>query len=323
MAELLSTGAPFKHLAVRGSTTAAYYLNEEQVKIEHSENIGRHFVAIGSGIPADTVILEERPISLAVQPTVVGIKCTACYHDLHFRFLPCPKCTTAVYCDSKCAQADALLHVNSCNGLKELFYEKVGTFAMHILLMITRVGGPKVALQIQSKLAEEGYTIDDYLKEKKNGSSSGKPEETVADYKMACILASNEEKQPLESHVKYTIMALETAVAIINAFSDSANSDLMEPDFFVPFAAKLTTNLRQLSYNVFGWTDWSADLYVGNCQALVGSLVNHSCVANTKWEWSDGVITFTTKREVAPGEHITISYGPSDWQSYSTRQEVN
>ncbi|XP_017461490.1 PREDICTED: SET and MYND domain-containing protein DDB_G0292140-like, partial [Rhagoletis zephyria] len=331
LAEVLpssSTTSSLKSIAVRGSTAAEYRINEQQVRIENSANIGRHFVANGI-IPAETVILQERPISLAVQPTVLGVKCTACYHDLGHRYVPCEECTRAVYCDSGCAQADALVHSTTCGGMKELLYEKVGTFAMHLLQLITRVGGPKEALEIQRKLADEGYSIDQYLEEKK-ALLSGKDKNvlldhqlSVVDYKMACILASNEDKQTLESHVKYTVMALETAIAIIFVSEKEGDNGhlLDETDFLVPFAARLTTNLRQLSYNVFGWTDWALDLYVGNCQALVGSLVNHSCVANTKWEWKDGVISFVTKREVAAGEHITISYGPSDWQSYSTRQE--
>ena len=59
---------------------------------------------------------------------------------------------------------------------------------------------------------------------------------------------------------------------------------------------------------------------MANCQCLVGSLINHSCVPNTSWDWKDGVITFITKKDIPKDTEITITYGPYKEMCYYKRQ---
>jgi len=178
--------------------------------------------------------------------------------------------------------------------------------------MIVKVGGPEKAMEIQAD--KDYYSIDQYLKDYKM-----KSDRKNASYKMSSILADNDSKHNEEDNIAHVITAIELGVCLLIVHGGGQ----YEPHYFPKFAAMLVVDYRRIIYNVFGWTDWDTDEYVANCQCCVGSLINHSCVANVQWCWKDGVITFSTTREIQAGEEVTISYGPDAVSSYSSRQEVS
>lgn len=164
---------------------------------------------------------------------------------------------------------------------------------------------------------------------------------------MSCSLWDHDDKHGPDANVNHTMMAIQVAALleltnqkdrIPNSqdlttnqsdasqvdYLDSANHKqaYLDQDFFVQFAALLVVDIRRIVFNVSGWTDWNIDKYVTNCQCLVGSLINHSCVPNTRWEWSDGVICFTIKHAIEADQEVTISYGPSKSGQYFDLQKV-
>ncbi|KAI2809401.1 hypothetical protein BLOT_000550, partial [Blomia tropicalis] len=128
---------------------------------------------------------------------------------------------------------------------------------------------------------------------------------------------------PDHSNAYHTVIALETA-AVLDLVH---NVRMRRPgnQFLLHFVDMIMVDIRRIIFNVFGWHeynhDWSVRGHVANCQCLVGSLINHSCVPNTTWEWNDGIIRFTTKVAIPKGTEITITYGPSKDMTYVKRQE--
>lgn len=143
-------------------------------------------------------------------------------------------------------------------------------------------------------------------------------DKTIPNYSMSSILADHDVLHTGKDNVTHVIMGIEIAIALQLAHP---NSVPFSSSAFTRFAAMICTDIRRVIYNVFGWTDWDLDTYIANCQCLVGSLVNHSCAPNTRWQWKDGVISFVAKRDIPAGEEVTISYGPSSSsQTYKSRQ---
>ena len=147
------------------------------------------------------------------------------------------------------------------------------------------------------------YSIDDYLAERNQCDIPEKQksaEEKARAYKMASILWDHDEKHGLHENVIHTVTGLETTILLdlVHGFRYTRPSD----DFLLDFVKMLIVDMRRLAFNVFGWQCW-ADAecctlsHIAYAQCLVGSLINHSCVPNTTWEFNDaGVIQFTANR---------------------------
>lgn len=293
------------------------YVLDPRVIIQQSPVVGRHFIATQE-IPEGTILLHERPYSIVMEMEYLGKKCSHCQHDLEHRYIPCEHCIEAVYCDSVCArQAWTTYHQSEC-GMQSLLRSITST-CCHVFKMISRVG-PCEAFDIQS--SNNDYTIDQYLKE--TADQAVRPINEQINYKMSSILWDHDSKHGTDSNAYHTVIAIET-VALLDLVHKFR---LIRPStqFLLSLIVMVIIDIRRIIFNVFGWheydpEDWSVRGHVANCQCLVGSLINHSCVANTSWEWKDGRIYFTTKQSIMAGEQITITYGPSKDQGYQQRQQ--
>lgn len=186
--------------------------------------------------------------------------------------------------------------------------------------------GPINAFDVEEETKGD-YSIDQYLAQFSEDVDCPEEEWTVQQkekkYRMSSILWHHNEKHSDYYNAQHTVVAVEVAVLldIIHNFRKYRPGD----DFFLAFTSMVLVNMRRIGFNVFGWheynDDWSTRGHVANCQCLVGSLINHSCECNVSWGWNDGIITFTTKRAIASGEQITISYGTSKGQEHYKRQE--
>lgn len=71
-------------------------------------------------------------------------------------------------------------------------------------------------------------------------------------------------------------------------------------EVFVKLVDIALINIRKLMTNVFSWQSncIHEDTAVGTCHVLIGSNINHSCIPNVNWSFSNGCIIYTTTRLV-------------------------
>lgn len=149
----------------------------------------------------------------------------------------------------------------------------------------------EVHFNIDDYLAEEGQRVKAHLEKT--------DEEKWRAYAMASVLVSHEASHSHSELVWQTVAGLEMA-ALFDA-QYALNLFENEP-LFLDLACMLVADVRRIAFNVFGWQSWASEdasselHHLAQAQCLVGSLVNHSCVPNTSWEFSDeGVIQFVAK----------------------------
>ncbi len=238
-------------------------------------------------------------------------------------------CTEPIFCNRACFQAAYQVYHRFECGLASLARSQMTMSAAHVFRIFSRMG-PLEAFDVEEE-TNGAYSIDQYLAE--FGEDVDVPEEQwtpaqkAKKYRMSSILWHHDEKHNGYYNAQHCVVAVEVTVLLdlIHHF----RSRRPGRDFLVAFASRVLVNMRRITFNVFGWheyresaeDDWSTRGHVANCQCLVGSLINHSCECNVSWGWTDGVITFTTKRAIAAGEQITITYGPGKGMTHYKRQE--
>lgn len=271
------------------------YKIDERCSIKHSPVVGRHFIA-NDDIAEGTIILKENPYSIIIENDYLHKKCSACYRNLDYKIFPCVNCTELLFCNRTCyLNAFNTFHKHEC-GLIALL--KNGTSPLfHVFRMMSRVG-PLNAYETERSLPH--YSIEDYLSEenqRKLPETMKTLDEKLRAYKMSSILWDHNSKHSNCSNVHHTVIGIELAALmdhIHGIFTDRSN------EFLLDFIDMLIVDIRRIIFNVFGWheynKDWSLRGHIANCQCLVGSLINHSCVPNTNWEFVNGQIKFTTNK---------------------------
>lgn len=272
----------------------SYVLNEA-CKIVNSPVVGRHFVAT-EAIEEGTVLLEEKPYSIVMESDFLLKKCSTCFRNLGYKFYPCAHCTEIVFCDRNCyEQAYETFHKHECGFICVL--KSITSPSFHVFRMISRIG-PIEAYKTET--SKENYSIESYLAEanqRLRPELNKSQEEKCRAYKMASILWDHNSKHSIYYNVHHTIIGVE-----IGALLELVHGYVkhLDPSQFLSYIDMLIVDTRRIIFNVFGWheynDDWSLRAHIANCQCLVGSLINHSCVPNTNWEFTNGVIRFTTNR---------------------------
>ena len=169
--------------------------------------------------------------------------------------------------------------------------------SFHVFRMISRIG-PIDAYNTEE--TKQNYSIDIYMKENNQRTVpelQKSHEEKLRAYKMSSILWDHNSKHSLQANIHHTIIGMEVAV-LLDLVHDFFKQN--DNEFMLSFIDMIIVDTRRIIFNVFGWheynEDWTLRGHVANCQCLVGSLINHSCVPNTNWEFNNGQIRFVTNR---------------------------
>lgn len=188
-------------------------------------------------------------------------------------------------------------------GLRSTIFAIGNLSSLHVSQMVAFVGGPIRAFDAQLWGQQTHFSIENFLADP---AQRTRPhlEKTAAErwaaYTMASALVAHDEAHSFNENVWQTIAGLEMAALFDHLYRFRMERPSL--DFFLDLAAMLVVDIRRITFNVFGWQSWAAedsnDLeHLAQAQCLVGSLVNHSCVPNCSWEFSDeGVIQFVAKR---------------------------
>ena len=298
------------------------YRIDHRCLIRQSPVVGRHFIAKYE-IPEKTCIYQEKPYSIVIEQDYLHKKCSTCFKELKYKFFPCLYCTEIVFCDRQCfEQLYNLYHHYECGIMSML--KSLTSAAVHVFRMVSRIS-PIVAYQTETSVALEDYSIDDFIQESNQRLVHEKDktmDEKIRAYKMSSILWHHNTKHSQWSNVHHIVVGVETAIILDLVHNMSLNKS---KEFMLNFIDMVVVGIRRIIFNVFGWheynEDWSLRGHIANCQCLIGSLVNHSCVPNTNWEFKNGQISLTTNRMIKKGEEITITYGPNKDMPYDRRQE--
>lgn len=232
-----------------------------------------------------------------MESDVLHKRCSNCFIELKHRLYPCQYCTELIFCDAKCfEEAYQVFHRHEC-GLVSLL-RHITSPSFHVFRMISRVG-PLDAYHVEKE--KHGYTIENYLAEPNQRivpEVRKSQEEKREAYKMSSILWDHDSKHGQTANVHHSVVGLELAILLdlVHSIRRQKPSD----EFFLDFIDMIIVDTRRIIFNVFGWQeynqDWSLKGQIANCQCLVGSLINHSCVPNTNWEFQNGEIRFTTNQ---------------------------
>lgn len=102
----------YNHLEIENMKPNKHPKSEKKVKnfsidyrckIGKGKDKGRLFAATET-IPSGTAIFLEHPYSSVILPEMITSICAFCFCDVANRFVPCDKCTDAVYCSADCVQ---------------------------------------------------------------------------------------------------------------------------------------------------------------------------------------------------------------------------
>lgn len=277
------------------------YKFDPRCKIETSAVVGRHFIAI-EDIPEGTVLLKEKPYSIIIETDYLHKKCSNCFKDLKHKLYPCHYCTELLFCSSKCYnETYKLFHRYECGMVTAL--KQITSPSFHVFRMISRVG-PLDAFKAEA--TKSSYSVMKYLDEACHRDVPEvykQHEQRLSSYQMSSLLWDHDSKHGLQSNIQHTVVGIEVSVLldIVHNYRDKVKQMGLPKDYtLVKFIDMVVVDTRRIIFNVFGWheysEDWTLRGHVANCQCLVGSLINHSCVPNTNWEFENGEIKFTTKQ---------------------------
>lgn len=277
------------------------YKFDPRCKIQQSAVVGRHFIAL-EDIPEGTVLLKEKPYSIVIETEYMHKKCSNCYKDLKHKLYPCHHCTDLIFCSSKCYhETYKLFHRYECGVITAL--KQITSPSFHVFRMISRIG-PLEAFKAEA--TKDGYSVEKYLEDASHRDVPEvykKPAQRFNSYQMSSLLWDHDSKHSFQSNVHHTVVGIEVAVLldIVHDYRDKAKHIGLPEDYTsVKFIDMVVVDTRRIIFNVFGWheynEDWTLRGHVANCQCLVGSLINHSCVPNTNWEFENGQIKFITNQ---------------------------
>lgn len=293
---------------------------DHRFEIKEIEGKGRSLI-VKEKIPKDEVIIAERPQNAVLSIENTLTYCHNCFTQVGYRFWPCVWCNEVVFCNRQCHDRGlADFHYYECTvaGLlaNNPFYQ--------VYRAVTRVGAQK-AFDMASDENREAFDYKKWLKrfycrDVQPVYRANVREERLKHFEALLALTDNDANFNPAENARQILLAIETALLIEN--KDQFKT--YDPKKFTKFVAFIIKMFRKTLTNSFAWTQMTSagQHRVGSCLAVYSSLINHSCLPNSFWQFIEDKILFRTSREVEEGEEITISYGPNYQTPLNQRQLV-
>jgi len=312
--DFLKLEFPFRPRAKVLMEKGVEYFNQQiavhelsQMHVVYTEKKGFDIVAHADYKVGDIVWVEEPYVAITCDLE----RCHHCLDTLPDKAVPCRgKCDGIRFCNSKCEErANSSYHRALCGadwqGLIKHVVDNGKTSSSKQLPLLLRAAGMALCLN-DEKLWEHAP-----LKYLANQSTIGTFDnrlQHLASSLQNCglkmllnVLLANKKQQPdkwFDIPFNYEWVQEMSSVMMGNLFSFSVENDQ-------------STRFK---------------LLLGPHAALcgVGSLFNHSCVANCSWSMMhrDGApfVVFVATKEIKKGESVTVSYGPTGNQPLEQRR---
>ena len=293
---------------------------DHRFEIKETESKGRTLV-VKEKIPKDEIIIAEKPENAVLTFENMLTYCHNCFEQIGYKFWPCVWCNEVVFCNRQCHDRGlADFHYYECTIAGLL----VNNPLYQVYRSVTRIGAEK-AFEMGTKEDREPFDYKKWLKrfycrDTQPVYRANMREERVHHFEALLGLTDHNDSYSPEENVKQSLLAIETALLVEN--KDQFKT--YDPKKFTKFVAFLVKMFRKTLTNSFAWGQPTPYYHnrLGSCIAVYASLLNHSCLPNSYWQFIEDKILFRTTRDIEEGEEITISYGPNPQMPLNQRQMI-
>ena len=316
----------------------------KKATLTNDPNAGRCWKAT-EAIDEGEAIMFERPQVVVLFEEQFSCYCDHCHRRL-VTFWPCSGCTELTYCSAECAQA-AFGHYHHAECGIYGFIMNEGNYNAALAYRHYATFGVQMATQ-----CEQEWAAMEVVEETSEETGNGSCDQPMADFFACQPIHSKPYSQLGEAERKVLCKALTgqlshrghhlplneiyqtvRAIILVECLFYKA---VVGPELFLDghrYAALLehiAMSIMRTVTNAFSW-DQAAEApeegeeegekaRVGCATALQASLFNHCCDPNIAWTITEGVLHMEAIRAIAPGEELTISYGPRPGSSLQSRQ---
>ncbi len=157
------------------------------LELTENEKFGRHIVTTRPLKPGDIVVM-EKPFEVALLPDYKYSHCTFCLKQNELSLIPCPSCTSAMYCSAECmAMAYDQFHKYECQIIDALYSLFTKIYLMAVRLLLTTIHQFKTMDGVEAVVREIG--------EKDTNPFTLKSNDRNEMFKAVHMLATNETKR--------------------------------------------------------------------------------------------------------------------------------
>jgi SET and MYND domain-containing protein 4 len=304
----------------------------DSIELVENEKFGRHLIANRDLKVGDTVLL-EKPFESRLHDLHKYRRCTNCLAENELTLIPCPDCTSAMFCSTQCmSSAHKKFHKYECPIIEALPVLQAGNSLMATRILLTLIeeyngiqnlftiveemcenGSPTTLLKLCSEPGRQGK--HSFLHLLKNNMEIQKNIQTFQITLMLAVVYNfftentelkvlldnaNYENRFLNLLYQYTFICMSNS-SELDVFERGSHGDEGILHFFSVF--------KSTYFNYFLNPAIMPAKY-GNAIFCLSSLINHSCFPNliTTFNQSSNaalIVTFPIKK----GTQLFVNYG--------------
>ncbi|XP_059478886.1 SET and MYND domain-containing protein 4-like [Neocloeon triangulifer] len=273
------------------------------VKIQYSDEMGRHICATRDIEPGD-VIMVEQPYSWILLPEFLTTHCSFCLKRYN-ALVPCPVCVNVMYCGNDCLEAAAQKYHNfECkysSAVVQLDMGKMSLLAVRILTMTDL----KFLSTFLKKSHEEKLILSP--DEKRTLAFNQNNQYDSLDFAPIFHLICNTEARSVSDLFKRTVMA---ACLLKCLELDKHKEAPLLGAFLLRLLQNLPCNAHEVSETVLpGNEKVPISLEIGAAAYACLSLLNHSCDPNVVRHSHGNTAVLRAIKFIPKGSEILDNYG--------------
>ncbi|XP_022916477.1 SET and MYND domain-containing protein 4 [Onthophagus taurus] len=264
------------------------------IKINKSEELGRHVLAV-KNIPIGDVIAVEEPYSKLLLKDFIYSYCSNCL-ELCYDLIPCDGCIYALFCSEKCKEsAWKLYHQYECPIITMLYHlelTKLNLLALRITLQARDIFGIIDKFNKNNKV----YKSDSY--------------EEIHFLEGNTHLRNSADLFPRSVTAAVIFNLLENHTDFIKDLKQPENDEKTVKELILRHLQTGPTNFHEISEcreDYFG--DFESSVETGAGAFSFMSLINHSCNPNVLRVCHGSKIVLRALRPIKKGEELLDNYG--------------
>ncbi|UJR26818.1 hypothetical protein I4U23_008131 [Adineta vaga] len=292
------------------------------LNVVYSKEKGRHIIS-KQDIPADALILNERPYACLLLPKFAYTYCDYCLTSIVIPYV-CSQCSHVLFCSENCQQrALASYHQYECKhihvlktlGIAFLAYRTLTTTDHETLwTTITQTTLP-IENETQTNSHKSDYlSIQKLITHTEQMSVDDLFHYSLTAYLLSEIIKSTNFLQCNQLKKRDTEQILLASVLLKHIQQMICNAQTIS-----------ITKTNQMNEMIFDHDDDQDELTKRFASAIFPTcaLMNHSCVPNIRCVFDQGYLRVYTARSIRQGEEIFNCYGPQKSLMPSTEQRQN
>lgn len=279
------------------------------LELQTSEECGRYIVTTRDLKVGDVVIM-ERPFVACLRTTMRYNRCAHCMAgDKRHLLMPCPTCTSALYCSEECRTvAWSEYHRLECKlseKLDDLNDPQVQMAVRSLLVSVSVYGGVRKFQEFIADHKNSNRTVFDVDNE---------------DRKMLVLalnhFQSEENFLPLEVKGKYIESAVHWIHTFVrgNVFEEEIDQELVEFLLQTLYRFMISATLNSFRTST-QFPPYYLRTPVYASQQLAMTMINHSCAPNVSRYQQGDLQVLVVQRPIAKGEALGLGYIKVFWST--------